>query len=137
MTPVTLTLDPILERLNATPPRMAPIDRRAWVGSLSFVVQGVQIGIRVNEPVVLQQLADYLPPGFRMLQSPRVDHLYSVWIGDGQAAPGDAASHRLYAGRHELARTPILRDLLEHLESHLHHQGKIIKTYCPNNTLAR
>ncbi len=116
MTPLALTLDPIL-------PRRKP-DRHAWIGGVSFVVHGVRIGVRVSDPAVLQYLADYLPPGFRMLPSPRVDHLYSVWTGGGQAAPGDAASHRLYAGRydrHELVRTAPLRELLEHLESYLHH----------------
>lgn len=54
--------------------------------------------MRVSEPGMLQQRADYLPPGFRMLP-PRMDHLYSVWTGDGQADTGDAGSHRLYAGR--------------------------------------
>lgn len=122
MTRLVLKLDPILPRLKPTSPRRDEIDRHTWSGGVSLVVHGVRIGVRVSDPAVLQRLADYLPPGFRvLLPSATVDHLYSVWTGDGRADPGDAGSHRLYYGRYEAARTATLRELLEHLESYLHH----------------
>ncbi|MGQ0592300.1 MAG: hypothetical protein ACT4QB_06515 [Gammaproteobacteria bacterium] len=121
MTPFALTLNPILPRLSPASSRMAPIDRRAWVGGLSFGVHGVRIGIRVSDPGVLQRVADYLPPGFRVLPSATVDHLYSIWTGDDHSGSSDARFHRLYAGRHEVVRTLTMDDLLEHLESCLHH----------------
>ncbi len=121
-----LALHPIVPRLCPASPRTYEIDRheidrQAWIGGVSFVLHGVRIGVRVNGPGVLQRLADYLPPGFRVLPSATVDHLYSIWTGDGRSGSSDDRLLRLYAGRQEVARTSALDELLEHLESCLQH----------------
>ncbi len=104
---------------------MVTLDRRAWRGGESFVVHGVRFGVRVSEPAVLPRLTDHLPPGFTVLPSPVVDHLYSVWIdnsqtGEDRSDPADARFH-LYVGPRELARTATLDALLDRFESSLHH----------------
>ncbi len=106
---------------NAVSPQRDVGGRRSWVGGVSFVSHGVRIGVRIDDLEVFPLLAGHLPPGYRVLSSPRVDHLFSVRMGAARPDSGNARFHRLYAGRREVACTADLTDLLEHLESCLHH----------------
>ncbi len=99
---------------------MDKLDRLGWAAGLCFVSYGRRVGIRVNDPQVLEHLAGFLPPGWKPAVSPIVDHLYSLLVG---AAPPRSTLRRfnlLYAGPARLARTMHLDEVFESLESHLH-----------------
>jgi hypothetical protein len=101
---------------------MAKIDRLGWAGGLTFMSHGLRIGVRVNNPAVLDQLTALMPPGATVPASPIVDVLYSLIISD--TAP-DAKIRRynlLYLGAARLARTMDFNEVLSVLESDLHFQ---------------
>jgi len=56
------------------------LDRIQWKAGLSLVSYGVRIGIRVSESNILEQLQDYLPPGWEEFPSLDVDELYSLVV---------------------------------------------------------
>jgi hypothetical protein len=88
------------------------LDTLDWTGSLSLVSHGARIGVRVNEPAVLERLTPYLPPGSSPAPSPQVNDLYSLWVGNGKP-------HCLYRGSATLAQTYDLEAVFEALESAL------------------
>lgn len=99
---------------------MEKIDRLGWAAGLSFVAYGQRIGIRVNDPEVLGRLPDLLPPGWKRVGSPIVEHLYSLLAGGNGAQANVRRFNLLYAGSARLARTMDLEEVFESLESHLH-----------------
>src|SRR5437773_2030481 len=94
---------------------MAKLDRLGWAAGTSFVSHGVRIGIRATQPAVLEQLPDYLPPGWKPGASRVVDRLYSLKAG-GAARPGIRNFHLLYMGSTRLARTMDLDEVFEALD---------------------
>jgi hypothetical protein len=98
---------------------MAKIDRLGWADGLSFVSYGLRIGVRVNEPALMARIVSLLPPGWKRSRSAVVDRLYSV----RSAGPVRGANVRrfnlLYEGPARLARTTVLDELWEVLESDL------------------
>lgn len=98
---------------------MAKIDRLGWAAGMCFVAYGRRIGIRVNNPEVLERLPDRLPPGWKPAPSPVVDHLYSLLVGGAGPHSNVRRFHLLYAGPARLARTMDLDQVLESLESDL------------------
>jgi hypothetical protein len=99
---------------------MEKIDRLGWAAGLSFVAYGRRIGIRVNDPEVLGQLPDRLPPGWKRVGSPIVEHLYSLLVGGNGGRANVRRFNLLYAGSARLARTMDLEEVFESLESDLH-----------------
>jgi len=98
---------------------MAKIDRLGWAAGLAFVTYGAHIGIRVNDPAVVARLLPYLPPGWKPAASPVVDYLCSLWVG-GSARPGLRHFHLLHGNAALVARTLVLEDVCDVLESLLH-----------------
>jgi hypothetical protein len=98
---------------------MQKIDRLGWADGICFTSYGLRIGIRVNEPAVLERLPAHLPPGWKPAPSPIVDRIYSVRA----AATGRSTNVRhynlLYSGAARLARSKDLEELFEPLESDL------------------
>jgi hypothetical protein len=99
---------------------MDKIDRLGWAAGISIHAYGRRIGIRTNEPAVLDRLPDLLPPGWESCFSPLVDHLFSLRIG-GPGQGGRVRNfHLLYGGFTQLARSLDLEVVLSELEAHLH-----------------
>ena len=98
---------------------MAKIDRLGWAAGMCFVAYGRRIGIRVNNPEVLEKLPDRLPPGWKPAPSPVVDHLYSLLVGGAGPQANVRRFNLLYAGPARLARTMNLDEVFELLESDL------------------
>lgn len=98
---------------------MQNLDRLGWAEGLCFRSYGLRIGIRVNQPEVLDRLMPLLPPGWEPAGSPAVDFLYSVRV----ATPGKASHvrryHLLYGGPARLARSLDLEDVFRELEKDL------------------
>lgn len=99
---------------------MEKIDRLGWADGISFVAHGARIGIRVNDPTVLEQIRRHLPPQWKPSSSPVVDDLYSIVVGSDGRAPNIRRYNLLYAGAARLARTMDFNEVLEVLESGLH-----------------
>ncbi len=98
---------------------MAKLDRLGWAAGMCFVAYGRRIGIRVNDPDLLEQLPERLPPGWKPARSPIVDHLYSLLVGGAGPRSHVRRFNLLYAGPGRLARTLDLDQLFESLESDL------------------
>src|SRR5947209_10772416 len=98
---------------------MKKLDRLGWAAGISFVSYGLRIGIRVNNPAVLERLLDRLPPGWKPSRFLVVDRLYSVIAGDPAARNNVRLFNLLYAGPTRLARTMQLEELIEVLETDL------------------
>src|SRR2546421_11910788 len=98
---------------------MAKLDRLGWAAGTCFLSQGLRIGIRVNEPDVLERLPRYLPPGWRPARSSEVDRLYSLRVGGARPSGRLRSYHLLYAGVARLSRSLDLEALFEPLEADL------------------
>jgi hypothetical protein len=73
----------------------------------------VRVGIRAEDPAILDALRDYLPPGWTRASSAVVDHLYYI-----RAWPGRKGStYRLYTGSETIVASRHLRGLETALET--------------------
>jgi hypothetical protein len=111
---------PRLRRLQGCTPCMQKLERLGWAEGMAFVCHGARIGIRVNDPIILERLRARLPPGWKTTRSPVVDDLYSLFTG----GTGERAKVRrynlVYLQSNMLARTMDLDKALDVLESSLH-----------------
>src|SRR5260221_13766342 len=82
---------------------MVKLDRLGWAAGTCFDAYGVRVGVRVNKPEVLPQLASLFPPGSKPAAFPLVDQIYSVWLAEDRARA--RGFHLLYAGVSRRART--------------------------------
>ncbi len=97
---------------------MDKIDRLGWAAGVAFQVFGLRIGLRVNDPSVLESLLSRIPPCWTAPESAVVDRMYSVVV---PIAPRRNLRHFgvLYGDHTRLIRTQRLEDLLEFFESDL------------------
>jgi hypothetical protein len=105
---------PSVEHSGLRPNR---IDRLGWAAGTCIDSYGVKVGVRSNEPRLLDLLEARLPPGWKPSASPVVDRLFSVWVDFREE--GIRRPARLYAGGSRRARTPHLGELLAILESEI------------------
>ena len=98
---------------------MEKVDRLGWADGITFNSYGVRIGIRANEPQVLNQIEKYLPPGIKPTTSPVVDRLFSLLAGGSGSRPGVRRFNLLYENHVRIARTLDLKQIFETLESSL------------------
>jgi hypothetical protein len=93
------------------------IDRLAWQAGTCFDAYGFRVGVRFNDPALLEQLGPHLPPGWRPCASPKVDQIFSVWVSLRGARAG--AVGRVYAGGQRRALVTDPSQALEVLESEI------------------
>lgn len=93
------------------------IDRLDWAAGTCFETFGVRVGVRSNQPGLLERLPSHLPPSWEPGDSPVVDELFSLWIDPTGEAPPRAS--RLYAGGARRHRTQDLDELFVVLESEI------------------
>jgi hypothetical protein len=96
---------------------MEKLDRLGWAAGLSFVSHGVRIGIRVNDPGVLEQVASRLPPPWKASATPVVNELCSFLVGGCTPKSNVHRYHLLYWGSSRIARTMDNEEILQALES--------------------
>jgi hypothetical protein len=96
---------------------MAKIDRLGWAAGISFTSYGLPIGVRVNDPAIMERIRTILPPGWKPARSPIVDWLYSLRVVGVSSASNVRRFHLLYENAGRLGRTMDFEDLLERLES--------------------
>ena len=98
---------------------MKKIDRLGWAAGMSFVSFGARIGIRTNDPAILERIPDHMPPEWQPSPSPIVDELYSFVAGGTSQTSRVRRYNLLYQGAGRLARTMDLDEVFETLESRL------------------
>ncbi len=101
---------------------MAKIDRLRWEGGIAIEAFGVKLGIRVNTPKGLELLLDYLPPQWRVADSPEVEHLCSIILGGTSTRKGVRRYNILYNGPARISRTMDTEEMLIELASALDFQ---------------
>jgi hypothetical protein len=99
---------------------MQKIDRLGWAAGVSFICQGVRVGIRVNDPKAVGWLLAVLPPGAKPLPSPVVDELCSVLVAPNVPGSRLRRFHLFYWGADRLARTLDAEELFAALQTWLH-----------------
>ncbi len=98
---------------------MSKVDRLGWTDGLAFKCQGVTVGVRTNNPKVLKRVKKVLPLESTLIDSPVVDHLFSLFIGVDAPPPNFRRHHLLYNGSVRLIRTMKDDELFDTLESML------------------
>ena len=111
------SLPSMMPRLRRGSVSSGRIDRLAWQAGTCFEAYGLRVGVRFNDPALLEQLGPHLPPGWRPCVSPEVDQIFSVWVSRRGARAGTVG--RVYAGgqRRALAKNP--GQALDRLESEI------------------
>src|ERR1700688_2749733 len=96
---------------------MTKLDRQVWAAGISFSVFGARIGLRVNQPDLLDAFLSHLPIGWKLETSNIVTRMYSV-IGGGASPRASVRRFSfLYSDAVQVARTFDVTDLYEPLES--------------------
>jgi len=98
---------------------MRKVDRLGWTSGLAFKCQGVTVGVRTNNSKVLKRVKEVLPLGSTLIDSPIVNHLFSLFIGVDAPPPNFRRHHLLYNGSTRLIRTLKDDELFDTLESML------------------
>jgi hypothetical protein len=111
------SLPSIMPRLRRGAAAQKRIDRVGWTAGTCIDSYGVRVGIRVNDPRLLDGLVPHLPPAWKPGRSAVVDRLVSLWVDPSTTEP--ATPTRLYAERSRLVRTHSLGHALAILESEI------------------
>jgi hypothetical protein len=99
---------------------MEKLDRLGWAAGLSFVSYGLRIGVRVNEPELMDRILPRLPPGWKPSPAHVVHYLYSLRQGGATRAAKVRRFNLLYSGVARIGRTESIEELLETFERELH-----------------
>ena len=98
---------------------MAKIDRLGWADGMSFTSYGVRVGVRVNDPSILEEVIQRLPPGSAPASHRVVDHLYSVVGYKAEQKSRVRRFNLAYGDLQRIARSRKFEDVLDALESHV------------------
>lgn len=98
---------------------MSKIDRLGWTAGLSFSAHGVRIGVRVQDPAILDDVVARLPAGARLGSARTVEYLYSLVTPRGPARAGVRPYHLLYVDSARVTRTTERSELLADVERYL------------------
>jgi len=98
---------------------MEKIDRLGWADGISFVSYGVRVGIRVNDRRVLRRVTDRLPPLWKPVSAPVVDHLYSLIAGATKPGSRVRQLSLVYWNILRIARSRGFDEILDAFEAHL------------------
>ncbi len=85
---------------------MEKIDRLGWAAGIAVETYGLCLGVRANTPEALDRAIACLPPAWVPADSPVIDRLYSVALGQ-ESLPGARTRQfsLVYAGAARLARS--------------------------------
>jgi hypothetical protein len=111
------SLPSIMPRLRRGAALSGRIDRLDWRAGTCFDAYGLRVGVRFNDPALLERLSPHLPPGWRPCVSPEVDQIFSVWVSPRGAHAGSVG--RVYAGGQRRARAKDLGEAFFVLESEI------------------
>jgi hypothetical protein len=95
---------------------MEKLDRLGWADGMAFIAYGVRIGIRVSKRRYMRRLEKLLPPGWKPLRSPCVDHMISLRVGGSRPNSKIRRFHLLYVDSARASRSMDLDEVLRVLE---------------------
>ena len=95
---------------------MEKLYRLVGAAGICFRAFGVTVGVRVNEPRILETLSSRFPPGFRHQDTRNVSRLYSFHVNRGERRRGVRRFHTLYSDQQILLRSEDEIDLYEEFE---------------------
>ncbi|MCU1279958.1 MAG: hypothetical protein JWM53_3504 [bacterium] len=99
---------------------MRKIDRLGWTAGLSFLAQGVRVGIRVTDAAILAELMPLLPVGARpSSERRRVEYLFSIVTPRADARAGVRRFHLMYVDGVRITRTMVREELFADVERYL------------------
>ncbi|MGA9773210.1 MAG: hypothetical protein WBV94_29535 [Blastocatellia bacterium] len=94
-------------------------DQADWAVQRSIVACGVRVGIRTNEPKVLDRLLSLAPPIWKPSLSPRVERQFSLMVGTRRGRKNGRSLHHLYEDRQLVASSTDMDSILEILQTQL------------------
>src|SRR6266545_992806 len=106
-------------RLNGHSHGIPKLDHLNWAEGVTVIAYGVRIGIRANQPGVIEQYLPFLPPSWKLAGSSGVERLYSIINGGEGKRRGQPLSHLVYANGERIARVPKLHQAADAFESDL------------------
>jgi hypothetical protein len=92
------------------------VDRLGWAAGIRFDSYGVRMGIRINDPALMEHILPRLPLGWKPAQSTVVDELFSVYFGRSSRGSRVRQFDILYRGGDQLVRTLDRDELLDGVE---------------------
>src|ERR1700740_517768 len=95
---------------------MTNLYRLVKASGFCFRTFGVVMGVRLNEPDMLRQIKERLPPGWCKRPPSPVDRLYSLFFNRAVKNPKIRRFHILYGNSQVLARSENEEELLEEFE---------------------
>ena len=98
---------------------MEKVDRLGWEFGFTLKSYGVKLGVRVNDPLALEQVHAYLPAGWQRANGAAVDRLYSIQVGGNSAHANGRRFSTVYADDLRIIRSRNLAEVLERFESDL------------------
>lgn len=98
---------------------MKKVDRLGWAAGFAFKSYGVRIGIRSNEPGLLDRIQSRLPHNREPMTSLVVDRVYSILAGGLGSRANVRRFNLLYGDHVQLARSLDLDEVLERFEADL------------------
>jgi hypothetical protein len=93
------------------------LGRLAWRAGTCFDAYGLRVGVRFNDPALLDRLFPHLPPGWRPCASAEVDQIFSVWLS--RSGRRGRVVGRVYAGGQRRAVAEDLGEAFSVLESEI------------------
>ena len=104
-------------RLNGHSRGIPKLDRLDWAEGIAVIAYGVRVGIRANQPGVIEQYLSSLPPSWKLARSPNVERLYSIIArGEGRGR-GAKRYHAVYADGERIARVKRLEQAADAFEN--------------------
>jgi len=98
---------------------MSQLDRLVWAVGVSVSIFGVHVGIRVTDPDALGPMMARLLPGWRRVESPIVDRLYSLMTGAAGSQGNMQPLHMLFQDTDIVAAVPELESACNAFEADL------------------
>jgi len=96
----------IPQAARAFGPPLDELDGLHWAAGVTVTAFGVRLGVRVDDAELLPGICRHLPPACRSLDSPAVDHLYSIRSSPPVHATGASRFFQVYSGSERRAGTP-------------------------------
>jgi hypothetical protein len=113
--------DGIISREPRMTPCMAKLDRLGWEVGFTFQAYGARIGVRSNDPELLEMLRRQLPPGAQDDPGRKlVDVLFSARRASLGSRPGVRNFHLLYHSIARVARTTELDEVAATFGDQIH-----------------
>jgi hypothetical protein len=98
---------------------MQKVNRLGWAAGFALSSYGLRIGLRASSPEVLERMRERLPSGWKQIDAPFVERLYSIVGGGDTTRAGVRRFNLLYEDFTRRARTLDADEVFERFESDL------------------